>query len=92
MRATHIEKPDSLETDSFINAFARFFARRGVPEKVRPDNSTNFIGGKRNCIKQCGAGKMIPRQKLIFCRKRSSGTLIPWQLPIWEGYGTDQNG
>lgn len=46
MRATHLEKPDSLETDSFINAFVRFFARRGVPEKVRSDNSTNFIGEK----------------------------------------------
>ena len=48
MRAIDIEKLDSLEADSFINAFVRFCARRGVPEKVRSDNSTNF--GRRKGI------------------------------------------
>ena len=45
MRAIHKEKLDSLEADSLINAFVRFCARRGVPEKVRSDNGTNFVGG-----------------------------------------------
>ena len=43
MRAIHIEKLDSLEADTFINAFVRFCARRGVPEKVWSDNGTNFV-------------------------------------------------
>ena len=47
MRAIHIEKLDSLEADSFINGFMRFCARRGVPEKVRSDNGTNFVAGER---------------------------------------------
>ena len=42
-----IEKLDSLEADSFINGFVRFCARRGVPEKVRSDNGTNFVAGER---------------------------------------------
>jgi len=47
MRAIHIENLDSLEADTFINAFVRFCARRGIPEKVRLDNDTNFVGGER---------------------------------------------
>ena len=47
IRAIHIEKLDSLEADSFINAFVRICARRGVPEKVRSDNGTNFVGGEK---------------------------------------------
>jgi hypothetical protein len=47
MRAIHIEKLSSLDTDSFINAFIRFTSRRGIPERIRTDNGTNFVGGQR---------------------------------------------
>ena len=49
MRATciRIEKLDSLEADTLINAFVRFCARRGVPEKVGSDNGTNFVEGEK---------------------------------------------
>ena len=33
-RAIHVEKLDSLETDTFINGFVRFAARSGYPVKV----------------------------------------------------------
>jgi len=45
-RAVHIEKIDSLDTDSFLNALRRFSSRRGYPEKIFCDNGTNFVGGK----------------------------------------------
>jgi len=45
-RAVHIEKLDSLDTNSFLNGFRRFVARRGQPEKVWCDNGTNFVGGQ----------------------------------------------
>jgi transposase InsO family protein len=45
-RAVHIEKIDSLEADTFLNAFRRFVARRGSPKKVWSDNGTNFIGSQ----------------------------------------------
>ena len=33
-----------MDTDSFINAFRRFSARRGTPRMVRSDQGTNFVG------------------------------------------------
>ena len=45
LRAIHIEVLMSLDTDSYLNAFRRFVARRGMPEKVFSDNGTNFVGG-----------------------------------------------
>ena len=51
MRAIHIKKLDSIEADSFINALVRFCAGRGVPEKVRSENGTNFVGGEKGCTR-----------------------------------------
>lgn len=46
-RAVHIEKLDTMETDSFINGLRRFESRRGVPDIVRSDNGTNFKGAEK---------------------------------------------
>ncbi|XP_071085478.1 uncharacterized protein [Haliotis cracherodii] len=46
-RAIHLEKLDSMDTDSFITALRRFEARRGVPDIVRSDNGTNFRGAQK---------------------------------------------
>ena len=46
-RAVHIEITHSLDTDSFMNAFARFVSRRGKPEEVRSDNGGSFVKGHK---------------------------------------------
>nr|XP_054761439.1 uncharacterized protein LOC129267841 [Lytechinus pictus] len=46
-RAVHIEKAESLNTDSCIAAIRRFIARRGTVKNMRSDNGTNLIGAQR---------------------------------------------
>ena len=43
-RAVHLEMTYSLDADSFPNAFYRMTSRRGLPQEVMSDNSTNFVG------------------------------------------------
>ena len=45
-RGVHIEKADSLETDSFMNALRRFIARRGPVREIRSDQGTNIVGAQ----------------------------------------------
>ena len=55
VRAIHVEKLHSLDTDSFLNAYRRFEARRGTPSKVLCDNGTNFVGAQAElsrCLQQ----------------------------------------
>ena len=42
-RAVHLEMAWGLDTDTFLNAFARFTSRRGVPKEVISDRGT--VGG-----------------------------------------------
>ena len=43
-RAVHIEKLETMDTDSMINSIRRFIARRGSPKEIFCDNGTNFTG------------------------------------------------
>jgi len=75
MRAIHIEKLDSLEADSFINALVRFCTRRDVPEKVRSDNGTNFVGGEKELCEAIQSWKEDSRAKAHFLQKE-----IKWEF------------
>ena len=43
-RAIHLEVSNSLDTDSFLNAYRRFVCGRGPVRQLRSDQGTNFIG------------------------------------------------
>ncbi|XP_071479632.1 uncharacterized protein [Diadema antillarum] len=55
VRAVHIEKADSLNTDSCIAAIRRFIARRGAVQVMRSDNGTNLVGAKRELKREIDA-------------------------------------
>ena len=42
-----MEVAQSMDTDSFLNSLRRFIARRGIPEVMRSDNGSNFVGGSK---------------------------------------------
>ncbi|XP_038063156.1 uncharacterized protein LOC119733862 [Patiria miniata] len=46
-RAVHLEKADSLDTDSCTDAMRRFIARRGNVTEMRSDNGTNLVVAER---------------------------------------------
>ena len=73
-------KLDRLEADTFTNAFVRFYARRGVPEKVRSDNGTNFVEGEKELLEAMRNWKDDSKAKAYLLQEESK-----WQLPIWEG-------
>ncbi|XP_071812124.1 uncharacterized protein [Apostichopus japonicus] len=50
-RAVHIEVANSLNTDSFINAYQRFVGRRGDPAKIYSDNGSNFVAAQKELKK-----------------------------------------
>ncbi len=68
MRAIHIERLHSLDSDSFVNALIRFVARRGCPKKIRSDNGTNFVGGNkelRQSIDEWNSSNKLRQELLI---------------------------
>ena len=58
-RATHIEMAGSLTTDSFLNSFRRFVARRGNVKFIRSDNATNLKSGCKELNKCLNIGILI---------------------------------
>ena len=51
IRAVHLEVLDTMTTDSFLNGFRRFVARRGQPTKVWSDNGPNIAAGQTEMAK-----------------------------------------
>ena len=48
VRVIHLEIVHTLDTDSILNPFRRFFARRGKPKQITSDNEGNFIKGQKD--------------------------------------------
>ena len=60
-RAVHLETANSMNADSFINAYRRFIGRRGPVLQLRSDQGTNFVGARNElltCLKELDQGKI----------------------------------
>ncbi|XP_022803125.1 uncharacterized protein LOC111340530 [Stylophora pistillata] len=54
-RAVHLEMAWELDTDTFLNAFARFTSRRGFLKEVTSERGTNFVSavsGLKKVVRQ----------------------------------------
>lgn len=51
VKAVHLEVVSDMSTESFLAAFERFVARRGVPIEVHSDCGTNYVGAARQIKK-----------------------------------------
>ena len=46
-RAVHLDIADSLDMESFVNAFSRFVDRRSLPKTYYSDNGTNLVAEEK---------------------------------------------
>ena len=53
-RGIHCEMAFTLDTNGFLNAFARMAYRRGLPQEIVSDPGTNFVGAERELRKLVG--------------------------------------
>lgn len=88
-RAIHIEVAHSLETDTCINAFRRFVARRGQVSLMRSDNGQTWWERKKKCVKRLKVG--INLKSLSRCFKR---VLLGYSIHLQDltlvGFGRDR--
>ena len=73
-RAVHLEMACGLDTDTFLNAFARFTNRRGVPKEVISDRGTNFLGAVGEFKK---LASQLDRQHL---QNKTAETGVKWRF------------
>lgn len=62
-RAVHLEMLFSMDTSSFMNAFSRFSAVRGVAKLIRTDRGTNFICARRQLQTNCLQDVIVELQR-----------------------------
>ena len=83
-RAIDIQLLSSLETDTFINGFIRFIARRGQPETILSDNGTILVGAYTELSRSL---RQLDRNKVIQTARRRN---IHWEFN--SPYASHQGG
>lgn len=89
-RAVHLEITDSLDLESFVNAFSRFADRRGLPKLCYSDNGTNLVAGEQEInleLSRWKAQELVQKIKKLKINPLT-GILAPQQLNILETLGS----
>ena len=83
-RAVHLELVETLDVESFIRAFRRFCARRGLPSRILSDNAKTF----KSAAKEVKTLIRSPRFNEHFSCKGVQWEFIieraPWQGGMWK--------
>lgn len=78
VRAIHLEPAEDYSAESFIRAFRRFGARRGIPELIVSDRGTNFILGAKS-IQRNWTEILFPITGINASQMAHKG--ITWEIP-----------
>ncbi|XP_064621909.1 uncharacterized protein LOC135484415 [Lineus longissimus] len=81
-RAVHLEVVPDMTSQTFLNAFRRFCARRSTPSQMISDNGTTFIAAA-NEIKQL---MQSPDIQAHMADQRCTWTFNPKRAPWWGGF------
>ena len=58
-KATHLERVSAYETASFLAAFKRFTASRGLCSELYSDQGTTFVGANSKLRRMCKSGSAL---------------------------------
>ena len=81
-RALHLELTRDLSASSFLQAFRRFTARRGLPSKMQSDNAKTFKGSSVSVKKIMQSTEV----KNHLANKQVNWDFIVEKAPWWGGY------
>ena len=83
-RAVHLELVDSLNVETFIRAFRRFCARRGLPALLITDNAKTFKSASTEVKKLLRSPRLSEYFVLRGVKWRFIPELSPFQGGFWE--------
>uniref|UniRef100_A0A915DRJ6 Integrase catalytic domain-containing protein n=1 Tax=Ditylenchus dipsaci TaxID=166011 RepID=A0A915DRJ6_9BILA len=92
VRAIHLEIVSDLSADKFLNAFKRFIARRGTPQRLLSDNATCFKLSKKVVTEMWDlkwASVLSSPEVLSYCAEHQIEwdfivEHAPWKGGAWE--------
>ena len=87
VRTVHIELACNLDTDSFLNSFRRFVARRRSPELIRSDNGGNSVSGERELNRSIKEWNQEKNRRFPSSEKRPVGIQPFMRVPLWRSMG-----
>jgi hypothetical protein len=82
-RAVHLELTSSLSTESFLQTFRRFVARRGRPVIIYSDNGTNILGMDW-ALRQLDWEKILKTSAIVRIDWRFNPPTAAWWGGWWE--------
>lgn len=87
-RAVHLELVADYSTSAFLNAYARFCARRQLPQAIYSDNGTIFVGADRELKLAYRGAVRNPNFQNMTALDQVSWHFIPPSAPhfggLWE--------
>ena len=83
-RAVHLELVEALDVQSFIRAFRRFCARRGVPALILSDNAKTFKAASKEVKTLIRSPRIQDHFSARGVKWKFIVELAPWQGGMWE--------